>query len=289
MAKVDPYLRPLFDALHDMLEPERVSQHLERGVIEVAPLAFMRGRSLNDSFIILDEAQNTTPEQMKMFLTRLGFNSKMVVTGDITQVDLPRDQDSGLVDRRGDPRRGRGDRVRPIRRRGRRPPQAGSADRCRLQRSRPAPGARASPCETGLTGSLMGSSGLDIEILGIDLLVPDAPTALEVRELCVLALASAGIDDGHMAVEFVDSDRIQELNREYRSIDSPTDVLSFGVDEDGDAAGPREIGDIVICPEHTERPARGGHPRNPASDRHGPRVDDGEMLALQSELMRWVR
>jgi phosphate starvation-inducible protein PhoH and related proteins len=97
MAKVDPYLRPLFDALHDMLEPDRVSQHLERGVIEVAPLAFMRGRTLNDSFIILDEAQNTSPEQMKMFLTRLGFNSKVVVTGDITQIDLPRDQDSGLV------------------------------------------------------------------------------------------------------------------------------------------------------------------------------------------------
>jgi phosphate starvation-inducible PhoH-like protein len=97
MAKVDPYLRPLFDALHDMLEPDRVSHHLERGIIEVAPLAFMRGRSLNDSFIILDEAQNTTPEQMKMFLTRLGFNSKMVVTGDITQIDLPREHDSGLV------------------------------------------------------------------------------------------------------------------------------------------------------------------------------------------------
>jgi phosphate starvation-inducible PhoH-like protein len=97
MAKVDPYLRPLFDALHDMLEPERVSAHLERGVIEVAPLAYMRGRTINQSFIILDEAQNTTPEQMKMFLTRLGFNSKMVVTGDITQIDLPREQDSGLV------------------------------------------------------------------------------------------------------------------------------------------------------------------------------------------------
>jgi phosphate starvation-inducible protein PhoH and related proteins len=97
MAKVDPYLRPLFDALHDMLEPERVTQHLERGVIEVAPLAFMRGRSLNDSFIILDEAQNTSPEQMKMFLTRLGFNSKMVVTGDVTQIDLPREEDSGLL------------------------------------------------------------------------------------------------------------------------------------------------------------------------------------------------
>jgi len=97
MAKVDPYLRPLFDALHDMLEAERVSQHLERGVIEVAPLAFMRGRTLNDSFIILDEAQNTTPEQMKMFLTRLGFGSRMVVTGDITQIDLPREHQSGLV------------------------------------------------------------------------------------------------------------------------------------------------------------------------------------------------
>ena len=97
MAKVDPYLRPLFDALHDMLDPEKVSQHIERGVIEIAPLAFMRGRTLNDSFVILDEAQNTTPEQMKMFLTRLGFGSRMVVTGDITQVDLPRDQRSGLI------------------------------------------------------------------------------------------------------------------------------------------------------------------------------------------------
>jgi phosphate starvation-inducible protein PhoH and related proteins len=97
MAKIDPYLRPLFDALHDMMEPEKVTAHLEKGVIEVAPLAFMRGRTLNDSFVILDEAQNTTPEQMKMFLTRLGFNSKMVITGDVTQVDLPREHQSGLV------------------------------------------------------------------------------------------------------------------------------------------------------------------------------------------------
>jgi phosphate starvation-inducible protein PhoH and related proteins len=97
MAKVDPYLRPLFDALHDMLDPEKVSGYLERGVIEIAPLAFMRGRTLNDSFVILDEAQNTTPEQMKMFLTRLGFGSRMVVTGDVTQVDLPPEQRSGLI------------------------------------------------------------------------------------------------------------------------------------------------------------------------------------------------
>jgi phosphate starvation-inducible PhoH-like protein len=97
MAKIDPYLRPLFDALHDMLDAEKVAAYLERGQIEVAPLAFMRGRTLNDSFIILDEAQNTTPEQMKMIMTRLGFNSKMVVTGDVTQIDLPKNEGSGLV------------------------------------------------------------------------------------------------------------------------------------------------------------------------------------------------
>ena len=95
-AKVDPYLRPLFDALYDMMDLEKAQRLIERGVIEVAHLAFMRGRTLNDSFIILDEAQNTTPEQMKMFLTRLGFGSRTVVTGDITQTDLPRGQVSGL-------------------------------------------------------------------------------------------------------------------------------------------------------------------------------------------------
>jgi phosphate starvation-inducible protein PhoH and related proteins len=97
MAKIDPYLRPLFDALQDMLDAEKVQKHLEQGSIEVAPLAFMRGRTLNDSFVILDEAQNTSPEQMKMFLTRLGFGSKMVITGDVTQVDLPANQKSGLL------------------------------------------------------------------------------------------------------------------------------------------------------------------------------------------------
>ncbi|MEI7761192.1 MAG: PhoH family protein [Thermoleophilia bacterium] len=97
LAKVDPYMRPLFDALYDTMDPDRLTAFMERGTIEVAPLAFMRGRTLNDSFIILDEAQNTTPEQMQMFLTRLGFGSKMVITGDITQVDLPREQASGLI------------------------------------------------------------------------------------------------------------------------------------------------------------------------------------------------
>ena len=96
--KVDPYLRPLYDALHDMMGAEAFQRNLERGSIEVAPLAYMRGRTLDDSFIILDEAQNTTAEQMKMFLTRLGFNSKMVITGDVTQIDLPTEKKSGLVE-----------------------------------------------------------------------------------------------------------------------------------------------------------------------------------------------
>jgi phosphate starvation-inducible PhoH-like protein len=97
LEKVDPYLRPLYDALYDMLDPDRLAAYMEKGTIEVAPLAFMRGRTLNDSFIILDEAQNTSPEQMQMFLTRLGFGSKVVVTGDVTQIDLPREQASGLI------------------------------------------------------------------------------------------------------------------------------------------------------------------------------------------------
>ena len=96
--KVNPYLRPLYDALYDMLDVERVARYLERGTIEIAPIAFMRGRTLNDSFVILDEAQNTTSEQMKMFLTRLGFGSKAVITGDVTQIDLPTGRMSGLVE-----------------------------------------------------------------------------------------------------------------------------------------------------------------------------------------------
>jgi phosphate starvation-inducible PhoH-like protein len=96
--KIDPYLRPLYDALYDMLDPEKVDRYLEKNVIEIAPIAFMRGRTLNDSFVILDEAQNTTSEQMKMFVTRLGFNSKAVITGDVTQIDLPNARRSGLLE-----------------------------------------------------------------------------------------------------------------------------------------------------------------------------------------------
>jgi probable rRNA maturation factor len=129
---------------------------------------------------------------------------------------------------------------------------------------------------------------LDIEVIGIDALVPDGPTAVEVEELCTLALSSAGIDDGHVAIEFVDADRIRDLNREYRETDKPTDVLSFGVDENGASAGPRELGDIVICPEHTvdlrEAVVHGSLHLSGMDHEQ----DDGEMLALQAELMRWI-
>jgi probable rRNA maturation factor len=129
---------------------------------------------------------------------------------------------------------------------------------------------------------------LDIEVIGIEALASPGPTGVELEELCALALSSAGIDEGHVAIEFVDEDRIRELNREHRQIDEPTDVLSFGVDQDGDSAGPRELGDIVICPPCTEdlREAVVHGSLHLSGMDH--ETDDGEMLALQAELMRWV-
>jgi probable rRNA maturation factor len=130
---------------------------------------------------------------------------------------------------------------------------------------------------------------LDIEVIGLDALPPGGPTAAEVQELCALALSSAAIDEGHVAVDFVDEERIRDLNREYRRVDEPTDVLSFGVDEDGRAIGPRELGDIVICPEQTAdlREAIVHGALHLAGMDH--ETDEGEMLALQAELMRWVK
>jgi probable rRNA maturation factor len=129
---------------------------------------------------------------------------------------------------------------------------------------------------------------LDVEVIGIDVMSGEGPTAVEVEELCALALSSAGIEEGHLAIEFVDEDRIRELNREHRRRDEATDVLSFGVDEGGASAGPRELGDIVICPGHTEdlREAIVHGALHVSGMDH--ETDDGEMLALQAELMRWV-
>ena len=137
---------------------------------------------------------------------------------------------------------------------------------------------------------------LDVEVIGAELVAPgaadaqveDGPTPAEVEELCRLALSSGGIRDGHVAVEFVPEERIRQLNREYRRLDEPTDVLSFGVDEDSPAAGPRELGDIVICPEQTadiREAILHGALHLSGMDHE---TDDGEMMALQSELMRWI-
>jgi probable rRNA maturation factor len=129
---------------------------------------------------------------------------------------------------------------------------------------------------------------LDVEVIGIEVATDGGPTAVEMEELCALALSSAGIDEGHVAIEFVDEERIQDLNRQFRGIDEPTDVLSFGVDEDGVSAGPRELGDIVICPPHTadlREAVVHGALHLTGMDHE---TDDGEMLALQAELMRWV-
>jgi probable rRNA maturation factor len=129
---------------------------------------------------------------------------------------------------------------------------------------------------------------LDVEVIGIEAISDRAPSAVEVEELCALALSSAGIDEGHIAVEFVDEERIRDLNREHRGVDEPTDVLSFPVDQRGASAGPRELGDMVICPEETadlrEAVIHGAlHLAGMDHER-----DDGEMLALQAELMRWM-
>jgi probable rRNA maturation factor len=129
---------------------------------------------------------------------------------------------------------------------------------------------------------------LDVEVIGIEAVVLEGPTAVELEELCALALSSAGIEEGHVAIEFVDEDRSRELNREHRHVDEPTDVLSFGVDEDGHSAGPRELGDIVICPPQTEdlREAVVHGALHLSGMDH--ETDEGEMLALQAELMRWL-
>ena len=178
-----------------MLEADRVNTLPRRGVIEVAPLAFMRGRTLNDSFIILDEAQNTTPEQMKMFLTRLGFNSKMVVTGDITQIDLPGDQRSGLVVVRRHPQRRHRHRLHQLHRRGRRAPQARAADRRRLRRSTRRP--RRPELRSGARSPPGRSPERDWR----------SSARRAARRGAGRAARPRGIADGHLSVELVDAGR----------------------------------------------------------------------------------
>ena len=215
--KVNPYLRPLYDALYDMLDAERVERLLERGVIEVAPIAFMRGRTLNDAFVILDEAQNTTSEQMKMFLTRLGFGSKAVVTGDVTQIDLPPGRMSGLVEALQGRRRHRGHRHDPLRRSRRRPPPARAADRQGLRDVRKPD--QILTCRSRHVGR---SSRLRVVI-----------TDAHGRRVASggvgrwLERAAPPTARGLVSIALVDDRVMRRLNREHRGKDEATDVLSF--------------------------------------------------------------
>ncbi len=236
LAKVDPYLRPLFDALYDMMDLERANTYMERGTIEVAPLAFMRGRTLNDSFIILDEAQNTSPEQMQMFLTRLGFGSKVVVTGDITQVDLPRDQASGLIQVQDILSGHRFDCLHPLRTPGRRPPQTRATDR------------------RGLPGARRGDRyRAEKVVLAVEV---DNRSGMEVDEAAAVELARAvlraeGIADGELGLAFVGPEEMRALKRDHLGIDEATDVLSFPIDgrDELPEGLPRALGDVVLCPQ----------------------------------------
>ena len=257
--KVHPYLRPLYDALYDMLEPEKVGSLSEKGAIEIAPLAYMRGRTLNDAFIILDEAQNTTSEQMKMFLTRLGFNSKMVVTGDITQVDLPASRPSGLIEIQT---RAAGDRRHPLhllRRPRRRPARSGVVDRA---------GLRSGPQVSGaLTGSGLTfrhfhppaspkrwnvrPDPMPVAVSNLQRRSRVSPERL--RAVTRRALAALGRADREVHVTVVDDRRIRALNARYLGTRRATDVLAF------DLAGPgpgRLWGEVIVSAETAARQAR---------------------------------
>ena len=241
LAKVDPYLRPLFDALYDMLDADRVNSFMEKGQIEVAPLAFMRGRTLNDSFILLDEAQNTTPEQMQMFLTRLGFGSKVVVTGDVTQIDLPREQASGLV------------RVREILRHvdGIEFVELGNQDVVRHVLVQRIVEAYKSHAEQRTTTSGAAASRRRCSSWKSRTGAESTSRRMPPSALCREALEAEGVGDGDLGLAFVGPDEMRALKREHLGIDEPTDVLSFPIDgrEELPQGVPRQLGDVVLCPQ----------------------------------------
>jgi rRNA maturation RNase YbeY len=262
--KVDPYLRPLYDALGDMLGGEAFHKNIERGLIEVAPLAYMRGRTLDDAFIILDEAQNTTPEQMKMFLTRMGFSSKIVVTGDVTQIDLPRDKKSGLRDAEIVLKNVEGiefmylseaDVVRhPLVQKIVKAYERKTLERERVQKI-------SAKAEMAMKVAIRNNQ-------------KKFKVTKEIRDL-VRAAVKAALDymdfefgtKAEISLMFTDNEEIRELNREHRNIDRATDVLSFPLleyDEEGNILdeymdfnpdGEMFLGDIVISLERAAEQA----------------------------------
>ena len=253
--KVDPYMQPLYDALNDFFPPKQVQKLIEEKQIEIAPLAFMRGRTLANAFVVLDEAQNATTMQMKMFLTRLGEGSRMAVTGDITQIDLPRGVTSGLVEAERILQRRGGGRLHPLHRRGRGAPSAGRADHPRL-RERP-PGRCAEPC-----WSRRWSRTPRWEAAGIAAVAERAARA---------ALAAVGRDPELHEIGLLacDDARIAALNAEFRGKAAPTNVLSWPaftgpVPEEPPGCrgeGPLFLGDLALAYETCARGGRGGgHP-----------------------------
>ena len=229
--KVDPYLRPLYDALYDMMPADKVERGLQSGMIEVAPLAFMRGRTLANAVVILDEAQNTTSMQMKMFLTRLGENSKMIVTGDPSQIDLPPGQMSGLVEAIEPPRRRRRHRPDPLHRGRRRPPPARRPDRRRLRPRAPAE-ARRRRRDRRAAARLRRRGTIAVDIL---VEAGDWPSRAKLRAPGRArgrgrrrpAPAADLAPEAEVSLVFTDDAHMRALNRRYRGKDKPTNVLSF--------------------------------------------------------------
>lgn len=271
--KVDPYVRPLYDALFDMMDSERVHELVERGVVEIAPLAYMRGRTLNDAFVILDEAQNTTPEQMKMFLTRLGFNAKFVITGDATQRDLPGKR-GGLTDvariltgvddiafvdlaRTDVVRHSLVGRIVEAYEAFDASSERSRSDRGRVLNDSSETGADRAPKGRrkgrGTAMSVLVSNDAELDtLLGED----------EVRAIAAHVLASEGVGrEVEISLSYVDEGEMRELNNEWRGIDRTTDVLSFECDSPFDEDIPLdevlELGDIILAPEVIARQAPG--------------------------------
>ena len=251
--KIDPYMRPLYDALFDMMDRERTDELMERGVIEIAPLAYMRGRTLSDAFVVLDEAQNTTPEQMKMFLTRMGVGSKVVVTGDVTQIDLPDKVRSGLIDALHVLRDVEGiAQVRLTER---------DVVRHRLVQQIVKAYEKAAeekaPAATTINKQWRSINVSNKVLITNDQNVVKVPSGLRIliRRSCNAVLDFEHFDGpAEISVTFVDNNRIHELNKEYRDKDSATDVLSFPLGENGEYDidednGCKLLGDIVISME----------------------------------------
>ena len=307
--KIDPYLRPLYDALHDMMDPELIPKLMSAGVIEVAPLGYMRGRTLSDSFIILDEAQNTTAEQMKMFLTRLGFGSKIVVTGDITQVDLPGGAGSGLrgamhiLDGIDDIHFAELTSADVVRHRlvseivdaYAKSEEPGLMNRAQRRASR-----QSAPAIAGRTMSIEVSneSGLDVseeELVSVARFVIRKMKVHPAAELSMVLLDTAAMADLHMR---------------WMDLPGPTDVMSFPMDElepggrpDAPEPGPSMLGDIVLCPQFAaEQATVAGHSLGHElalltvhgvlhllGYDHAEPDEEKEMFALQRQLLEeWV-